>query len=163
MNEKQENLNELLSGFYDEQETDEFKKDLDSFDQMLGGGPVPSSQTIDDIKAAVAEKLSSSRQRNRIFTFRRIAVAGIILAIALIEMSINRQQPEVTEVGATVATAGLFGDGEMSQIISLTEQIEEIEDALLSVRLDESDTNGSESYLELEAELSEINGDFWKG
>ena len=65
MSKEQENLNELLSGFYDEQQADEFKNDLNSFDQMLGGGPAPSPQTIDGIKNAVTEKLASRRQRNR--------------------------------------------------------------------------------------------------
>lgn len=163
MSNENENLNELLSSFYDEQEANEFKNDLNSFDKMLDGGPVPSAQTIDAIKNAVAKKLSSHHQRNRFFTFRRIAVAAIVLLIALVGTNIDiRRDIYPDEPGVTLA-ADLFDESDSSQIALLTEQVEQIEDALLSVRLDEYDTYSSDSYSELETELNEINGDFWKG
>ncbi len=163
MSNENENLDELLSSFYDERKTNEFKNNLKSFEDMFDDSPVPSSQTIDSIKNAVAKKLLSSRHRNRIFTFRRIAVAAIILLIVLVEINMDSRQPEMPEVVISNITYDLFDESETSQIASLTEQIEQIEDALLSVRLDEYDTYTGDSYLELETVLSEINGNFWKG
>lgn len=162
MNNEHENLNELLSNFYDEQQADEFKDNLSSFDEMLSSAPAPSPQIIDDIKVVVAEKLSS-RKHNRFTVLPRIAVAAIVLLIAFAGLKIGSRQPVETAVMKTVTVAGLFDDADTAQILSLTEQIEQLEDELLSVRLDEYDPYKSDSYSELETELNEINGDFWKG
>lgn len=162
MNNENENLNELLSGFYDEQEINEFKNNLKSFDEMLNSNPAPSEQTIDGIKSAVAEKLSSHKHK-RFAVLQRIAVAAMVLLIAFAGLKTTNRQDEMAKVTEIVATTNLFDDGETSQITAITEQIEQIEDALLSVRLDEYDTYIGDSYTDLETELSEINGDFWKG
>ncbi len=162
MSNENENLDELLSSFYDERETNEFKNNLKSFEDMFGSGPVSSGGMIDEIKTAVAIKLSS-RKHNRSAVLRRIAVAAVIIIVGLagVKMGFRRDiSPDTSDVALT---AGLFDDGETSQITLLTEQIEQIEDALLSVRLDEYDSYGDDSYFELETELNEINGDFWKG
>jgi hypothetical protein len=162
MNENHENLNELLSSFYNEQEANEFKNDLNSFDKMLDDSAAPSSQMIDSIKSAVAKKLSSRKHRKYV-VLRPVAAAAIVLLIAFAGLKITSRQDSITEVAISNLTYDLFDESETSQIASLTEQIEQIEDALLSVRLDEYDSYGDDSYLELEAELNEINGDFWKG
>jgi hypothetical protein len=162
MSNEQENLNELLSSFYNEQESNDFKNDLNSLDQMLTDAPEPSAQTIDGIKNAVAEKLSSRRQRNRFLTIRRITVAAIVLVVALVGTNMDLRHDTYPDASG-IALADLFDESDSSQIALLTAQVEEIEDALLSVRLDEYDTYSSDSYSELETELNEINGDFWKG
>ena len=164
MSNENENLDELFSNFYAEQEADEFKNDLNSFDKMLGrcstSGPL--AETIDSIKDAVAFKLSS-RRHNKYAVLQPAAVAAIVLLIAFAGLKMNSRQDSTTEIAKSDVTYTLFDEGETSQLASLTEQIEQIEDALLSVRLDEYDTYTDDSYLELEMELSEINGNFWKG
>ena len=160
MSKEQENLNELLSSFYNEQEANEFKKNLDSFDAMLSECPTPSAQMINDIKCAVVQKLSTRKHSISVIS-RRMAMAAMIMLIAFAGLKMSNRQNEIKP--KNVLTADFFEDDETSQIALLTEEIEQIEDALLSVRLDEYDTFSGDSYFELETELSEINGDFWKG
>ena len=48
-------------------------------------------------------------------------------------------------------------------LATITAEIEQIESDLIAVQLGENSGNGSELLTELEMELMEINGDFWKG
>ena len=48
-------------------------------------------------------------------------------------------------------------------ITALTDQIDEIEASILAIRLGEKGSEGSTILTDLEMEMSEINGNFWKG
>lgn len=168
MNDKNENLDELLSDFYDQHQSSEFKNDLNSFQDLLDANtaPRPSLQTIDKIKSAIANKLVLSQKRRRYNFVRKFAIAAVVLMIAIagVKMVNRRPDGQIAEEGKAFA-GNIFDEQQFSQteIAVLTREVEQIEDSMLTIRLDEFDTYQSDSLFEIETELTEINGDFWKG
>jgi len=168
MTNKNENMDELLSGFYDRQEADEFKSELSSLQELLDADPAPrpSSQTIDKIKSAIADKLVLSQKRRRYNFVRKFAVAAVILMVAIAGLKMIDRSPErqIAE-GGKVLAANIFDEQQFSQveIAALTQEIEQIEDSMHAIRLDEFGAYQSNSFFEIDTELTEINGDFWKG
>ena len=168
MSNKNENLDDLLSGFYDQQQSSEFKNNLNSLQELLDADPAPrpSSQTIDKIKNAIADRLVLSQKRWRYNFVSKFAVAAVLLMVAIAGVKMIDQRPDgqIAERGKAFA-GNIFDEQQFSQaeISVLTREVEQIEDSMLTIRLDEFDTYQSDSFLEIETELTEINGDFWKG
>jgi negative regulator of sigma E activity len=168
MSDKNENMDDLLSDFYDQQQSGEFKNELNSLQELLDANPAPrpSSQTIDKIKSDVTDRIVLSQKSRRYNFVRKFAVAAVILMVAIAGVKMINQHParQIAESEKTF-TGSIFDEQQFSQteIAALTREVEQIEDSMLTIRLDEFDTYQSDSFLEIDTELTEINGDFWKG
>ena len=79
-------------------------------------------------------------------------------------MAAECSKGEDGESGKALA-GSIFDEQQFSQIeiAALTREVEQIEDSMLTIRLDEFGTYQSDSFFEIETELTEINGNFWKG
>jgi len=170
MTENNENLNELLSRFLDERQTHEAAEDIRAGEKLLASFSVPACDqaVINSIKEQIEVRLEArKRQKLASSMFYRVAVAAVIIVLAISGVKFfpeaNREQATVGKVGSGFIWDDEIGTGSDEQLTALTAQIDEIEASMLTIRLGENGVEGGMILTNLEMEMSEINGDFWKG
>ena len=165
----EENMDELLSKFFDKEQVSEIGRDIRLGDELLRShtSPKPDFGMIEQIKADIQSRLVRGRGSMRLL-FRKVAVAAMIICLAFASIRFIKQETEPASVPG--GWAHIWDDidtGSDSQLVSLRAEVEDIAERISDTRLDEY--NGEqESYLiELEMELEnnvvETNVDFWKG
>ncbi|HIJ66920.1 MAG TPA: hypothetical protein HPP87_01750 [Planctomycetes bacterium] len=170
MTENRENLDELLSRFFDEGKTHEAAEEIRAGEKLLASfsAPVCDQAVINNIKAKIRLQLKARKRRQLVRSvFDRVAVAAVIIVLAIAGV---RFFPASENRQTTTSKSGVdfnwddqsVGNG-YEQFAALTDQIEEIESSILAIRLGEYEAGSSMILTDLEAEMSEINGDFWKG
>ena len=175
MNKDNENLNDLLKNFFDEARAWQAKRDIESGQQLLSDHPAPGPDGLvtDSIKSRISARLDAHKQRRFHTIARRMAVAAVIVVLVMTGIRFNgyrdRRPADVTGPDKT-ALKNIWQEddaqdsaGRDSQLNVLTAQIDEIADSILSIRLDEHRSQQSDAFIEIETELLDINGDFWKG
>jgi hypothetical protein len=167
-----ENLRELLAGFMDAGSAKQTAEDIERGDVLLRQWSAP--QPADVVLAEVKKKISAAvKQRHRIALQRRIwAVAGVAAAIVIVSalaLTLSERQPaEKTTIKYAAAIPDRVWEGsditkDDADIVVLVAEVETIENELSATRLDDTGGNGSTAVGDLETELIEIGGDFWKG
>jgi hypothetical protein len=167
-----ENLKELFGQFLNSEEAQEATEDVRECEGIIRehAAPEPDSQLVADIKAEIGRALVDRRAN----AFKRIAykvaavAAAIIVAAAISVKLSDRGAGETKEVvTASIIPAAVWesddiavDDAELGTIVG---EIEEIEGDVLALELGENGGNGYEAIEELEVELEEIEGVFWKG
>jgi hypothetical protein len=170
MTENTENLDELLSRFLDEHESHVAAEDIRLGENLLASFsvPAPDAAVIEAIKVQIELRLRAQQKQRFIRSMaQKIAVAAIIIVVAMAGLKfLVEPGPEVGDV-SKVSQEFIWEDESEpagdEQLAVLTAQIDEVEADMLAIRLGE---NGGESNLlltDLEMEMIEINGDFWKG
>jgi len=170
MTENYENLDELLSRFLDKHQIHEAAEDIRLGEELLAsfGGPAPDKAVTDGIKTQIEVHLRVRRKQRLVRSmFYRVAVAAAIVVLAIAGARFfTGPEPKATGV-ASAAYASIWDDengpaGD-EQLAALITEIDEIEASMLAIRLGENGTEGGMILTDLEMEMSEINGDFWKG
>ncbi len=170
-NEKSENLKDLFAKFVDSERAEQAVKDIETAEQILQRYPAPEPDKVlvDSIKAEIT---SSLMHRSGVFrkTFYKttVAVAAVILigfvSVKLLIKILPISEPAAHEVRISAA---IWDSDDISaddvDLATLTAEIEQIKGELANLQIDESGENGYDRLTELELELIEINGDFWKG
>ncbi len=167
MNNEQENLRDLLSKFYSADEAEQVQEDILRGEQIIGDNraPEPDAELITDIKARVSDKLAE-REQHWAGRYARIAMAAAaVVAIGFGLFLMHSHKPAGT--GEVMAASGGIWESEDltvddASLAILVEDIEAIEDEIVSLMLGENGSEGT-STDEFEIELLEISGDFWKG
>jgi len=170
MTENYENLEELLSRFLDKHQIHEAAEDIRLGEELLAsfGGPAPDKAVIDGIKAQIEVSLEARKKRRLARSvFYRVAVAAAIVVLAIAGARFFTG-PERKATGVASAAYASIWDDENGpagdeQLAALITEIDEIEASMLAIRLGENGTEGGMILTDLEVEISEINGDFWKG
>jgi hypothetical protein len=169
MTENKENLEELLSNFFERAEAPEIKRDIESGDEIFSNHPTlePDEELINTIKSRISLELVRTRKLANLKKVlgRVAAVAAVIIAAALISMVFLSNG---TDDGLPLA-GDIWQDDILDQdpvLLALMTQVEEIADQIEQVRLDET---GQEDDFEVsqwqieELEMVANNTDFWKG
>ena len=168
MSEKNENLDELLGQFFDDKSSQEMRDDIRQGDKLLDGfsTPVVDENLIEVVKQRVqiAAREQHSKRTKRVF-YRTAAVAVLLFGVMLGMQTITNKN---TDTGPVLATAGadIWGDddfGQDSRWGILSAEIEELEGNIRNIRLDQPGEHDSVDVTELEMEMVEIAGGFWKG
>ena len=159
MTENNENLNELFSAFLDANSTEQAAGDIRAGDELLTGHsvPDPDSDVVANFKSDIRSQLS--RRRVRKIVLQRTAAAIVIIAsvsAVFISKTYGPAQP-------AVATASIWQDQTDEQVALLTEQIGDIETEMSIIRLGADGSGDSFDLAEIETEIDDINGNFWKG
>jgi len=170
MTENRENLDELLSRFLDEGQTHEAAEDIRAGEKLLVSFSAPACDqaVINSIKAQIEVHLEARKRQKLVRSmFYRVAVAAAIVVLAIAGVKFF-PEPERKATGvASAAYASIWDDesgtGSDEQLTALTAQIDEIEASMLAIKLGENGVEGGTILTDLEVEMSEINGDFWKG
>jgi hypothetical protein len=167
-----ENLKELLAGFMDAGSARQAEEDIEKGDELLchWSAPQPGENVLAEVKKKVA---ATVRQRHRIALQRRIwAAAGVAAAIVIVSalaLKLFEKQPvEQTALRYAAAIPERVWEGsditkDDADIVVLAAEVETIENELAGAQLNDTSGNGSTAVGDIETELIEIGGNFWKG
>jgi len=168
-----ENLKELFEKFLGAEQAEMAVEDVEKAEQILREHPVPAPDDalIANIKSEIAEAILP-RQVN---VFRRIPykMAVVAAAAVIVVASISVRLFDKSGGGpgrvtyAEMIPEALWESRDISadyvELATFAAEIEQIESEVLTLQLSENGGNGDRAVSELEMELIEIAGDFWKG
>jgi hypothetical protein len=170
--EKDENLRELLGKFFGADEAKEATEDIRKGEQILDerGAPGPDSELIADVKAEISRALAARKSnafRRAAYKIAAVAAAIIIVATISVKLSERGNGEAETVIGASIMPAAIWESEDIAvddaELGTFVGEIEELEGDVLALELGENGGNGYEAIEELEVELEEIEGVFWKG
>lgn len=168
MKNKKENLEKLLSELLSDDEAVKTMADIVAGDELIerSASPAPDAAIVRAIKSQVTSRLRLKKRR-RFVRRRSEAVAAAVLVIGvLLGLVFMQSQPKNGIAlnfdiwgGSTAEAAEI--DSEYAMMVG---EIEEIEASLLSIRLDEDDSERNHLLgIEIEIETLGMEGSFWKG
>jgi hypothetical protein len=171
-NSGKENLRQLLAAFLDADSARRAAEDIEKGDELLRAYPAP--QPGEKVLAEVNRRVVEAVRRRRSIALRHkvLAVAGVAAAIVVLSAVALRffagqpvKQPSARY--ATVIPQRIWEGGDITtddpDIAVLTAEVETIENELQALLADDDGSNNSVTVGDLEMELIEIGGDFWKG
>lgn len=168
----QENLTELFRKFFDATQTESCIEDIQKAEQILRENPAPEPDNllVANIKAEIAVRLPVRRaELSRRRTYRVVAAAASIIVLAAVSLQLfdkNDDGPGGTAYASLIPTAIWESDdiaADDANLAVFVAEIEQIKDEVLTLESGEDTSNGDSTLAELEMELIEIEGDFWKG
>jgi hypothetical protein len=167
-----ENLKELLAGFMDEATAREAAQDIEKGDELFRSNPAP--QPSEALLAEVRTKMMLAAKRRQVITLhRRIWAAAGVAAAIIITLAVTLKLLESRPIGqadvkyASATPNSIWGSDDTSaddpDITVLAAEVESIKNELSGVQPAENGDTGGTDIGDLETELIETNGDFWKG
>lgn len=168
----EENLKELFEKLVGGEQAEQAVEDIQKGERILRSQPAPepASELIANIKAEIATSLQHKKENTfRRTAYKTMAVAAAFILVAVISVKLFEKEKGELERLAVVSTIPkTVWDSECladdsADSATLIAEVEQIESDLLAMQLGENGGNGHEAVTELEMELIEINGDFWKG
>jgi len=163
-----ENLKELLAGFMDEVSAREAAQDIEKGDELFRANPAP--QPSEALLAEVRTKMMlAARRRQAVTLHRRIwamaaVAAAIMITLAAAVKLYDKQPIEQTQVKYASAIWGSEDTAaDDTDLTVIAAEVESIENELSGVQLTENTNAQSTDIGDLETELIETSGDFWKG
>lgn len=166
MDENKENLKELLSGLVDEKEASQMAGDVAVGDAILDqfDAPKPDAAVLSGIKKQIASRLWMRKRRRFVRRTSEAAVAAV-LVVGVILGALIMQKTHEPGVAMNLA---IWGEATDDMAVSdpeyalLLGELEEIESSLLMIRLDE-DNYEEDMLFDVEMEMLDMDGNFWKG
>lgn len=160
----QENLKALFEGFMNAREADEATEQVRRGEQLLreNAAPQPRPELLAQIKAQVGSALAARKSQGPMrIAYKVAAAAAVVVTLSAISIWLvgdNGAREKLPEIpwGQNLAA-------EDADLATLSAEIEQIEGEFVALQLGENGTNGHIDVAELELELMDINGDFWKG
>ena len=167
MKKNNENMEELIKQFFDEEISSQVHADIQRGDELLSGckSPEPDESLIADIKLKLQAAVEHRRSKRVVRAFYRTAAAAMILFGIMVGVQFfNNNDITINGTGVT-ASAGIWGDDEsqISRFDVLTAEIDELEGNLINIRLGELEEQEAQDVTDLEMEVIELAGGFWKG
>ncbi len=167
-----ENIEELFGKFLSDQDARRAAEDIQKAEEILREHPAPepAGELLADINSKIAEALSAEKAKTRKLTAYRVAaVAAAIIILVAIGVRFFEEGPAETQspVTITLIQQAIWESEDISadqaELALLTDELEQIEGEILALRLGEDGGESSREFIELEMELTDIGGDFWKG
>ncbi len=168
---EKDDLQGLFERFMDSREAEQAAEDVRRGEELLEGNaaPQPSGELTAEIKGQIEKALSQRYTPIQIAYRTAVAAAAAVVILAVISVELfERGGIETADIGrASAIPAAVWGSDDIAaddaELAVLTDEIEEIESEIAALVLGENGVNGVIDTTELEMELMEINGDFWKG
>lgn len=164
MTENNENLNDLLSNFFDDQQRAELRNNIRLGDELFEANPAasPSAELIDSIKQRISSRLTMRRYLLLAAkTFKITAAAVIVIFLAVNVKLFVRTDTSI--LSPLVASLWEDETRDSSTISILAAEMEDVESDMLNIRLNEYNNTVGSDVDDLEEEIIELCGDFWKG
>jgi len=168
-----ENFEDLLGQFYDPAQAKQIADNIRKGERILRANPAPepSQSLIAEIKAKAARKLQQRQTTaRRSALVRAAAIAAIFVLLAWpaaryfkpAGLTDKTRTPPVAMISHQIweSTDIIEDDPDLA---SLNRGLEDISKSLLSARLDEQAHSNGRAVADIEADLIEIETDFWKG
>ena len=160
---KNENIDNLLSQFFSPEKAEQIKNDIAQGEQLFDGyrAPQPQEYIINRIKL----NISRNRRHTGILQVlvKTIAVAAVVLVASYLLLQDSARQNPVNNSLSTYQAALTQTDNNIS---TLEKEIELLNGEVIAVRLGEDNgTNGqlSERIGNVETEIIDTENFFWKG
>lgn len=156
-----ENLNELVARFYPPEQAAQVEKNIRKGDEIIASGCRFSADpaVIGDIKKAISARLTTNRRRRMNTTSLRTAVAAMIAIVAFVGIrDIVHQGGSLTTSGFAVAS--FWGKDATASMIA--DELDDIEYTIVSVNLDELETESDITIDSLELEIIKADNAFWR-
>jgi hypothetical protein len=168
---EREDLEELFGRFLGPEEARTAAEDIRRGEEIIGKNLAPQvpEELVAEIKSEVAAALAHKKASAFVKrVYAAVAGAAAVIIVAVISAVFFESADEAERVAATwVLPEAIWESDDLAQddaeLAVLTAEIEDIEGDLLAVELGENGGNGQIDSTELEMELTEINGSFWKG
>jgi len=169
----QENLKELLATFFSADEVEKCNEDFRRAEQIFHEHPAPKPDDtlITNIKATITARLDSHRaKRMRRLLYEAAGIAAAIVILAIVSLQ-SFEEPD-SQPWNGIGTASLLPSAiwesediaaDDADLAIFTAEIEQIENEVHTLQSGEEPGENESAITELEMELAEINGDFWKG
>lgn len=167
-----ENIEELFGKFLSDEDARRAAEDIQKAEEILREHPAPepAGELLADINSKIAEALSAEKAKTRKLTAYRVAaVAAAIIILVAIGVRFFEKGPAETQTPVTITLIqqAIWESEDISadqaELALLTNELEQIEGEILALRLGEDGGESSREFIELEMELTDIGGDFWKG
>ncbi|MBN2457443.1 MAG: hypothetical protein JXB29_13075 [Sedimentisphaerales bacterium] len=166
-----ENIKQLFQRFLAAEEAKEAAEDIHRGDEILrkNTAPGPDEKVIENIKLNVKGKLLDSRGgvvRRRLYGAACVAAAGIILTVLIIKIPRTGRDSQKGATASAITSAIWESDRlveDDKDLSNLSLEVQQIEKEFLALRLGEQSEYQQTELGDLEVEMMEINGDFWKG
>jgi hypothetical protein len=171
-NENNENLKDLVGQFFNAEEAGRVVEDVREGERIVReyGAPEPDKRLIADIKGEVGRALGERKSkafRRAVYKVAAVAAAIVIVAAISVKLSERGNGEAETVAAASMIPAAVWESDDIAvddiELGTIVGEIEELEGDLLALELGENGGNAYEIIEELEAELEEIEGVFWKG
>jgi hypothetical protein len=164
MNEKKENLNELLSGLVGAEEAAQTAEDIAAGDAIIErfDSPLPDEAVVSAIKKKIGSRLWLKRQQRVVRRTSEMAVAAVLVVAVLIAAVFIQKRQERGIVYGPERPVYREWEQDMSnadEYSLLSAQVAEIESSILSIGLDE-DNEQRDVLFDLEIEVLEL-GNGW--
>ena len=167
----EENLKELFEKFVAGEQAEKAVEDIRKGEQILRDNPtpLPSDELIAGIKSEIAISLLHRREnafRKTIYKVAAVAAAVIVLTAISIKFLEKGEKPRKMYTASIIPTAIWESDDIVADdvdLATLTAEVEQVADEVLSLRTGGNGGNGQSAVMELEIELKKIESDFWKG
>lgn len=171
---KQENLKELFEKFFSAEEAQKHLEEVRQAERIIEQypAPEPDDMLIANIKAEIAMRLPAKRVHiyNRP-AYRIASIAAAIIIIAAVGLKMFNFNKDTTipprQVAGPIIPASIWDSQDITiddtDLANFATQIDQIESDLLAVQNGEDGFDGDNAIMELEVQLMETEGDFWKG
>lgn len=168
-----ENVEELFGEFLPDQDARQVAEDIQKAEEILREHPAPepAGELLADINLKIDEALSAEKPKTyKLITYRMAAVAAAIIILVAIGVKFFEKGP--AEIQPPVITVELIQQAiwdsedisaDQAEMALLAGEVEQIESEILTLRLGEDGGEGDRESVELEMELMDTGGDFWKG
>lgn len=168
----EENLKELFEKFFGAEQAAKAAEDVYKAEQIFHEHPAPEpdDMLIANIKAKIALNLQPLRVK--VFTkivYKTAAIAAAILIVAAIALNLLEKDKDYRSaqiIPASIIPRAIWDSDDIAaddiDLVTYTTEIEQIKDELRTLQLGKGDANGDAEVMELEMNLMEIEGDFWK-
>ncbi|MCK5473533.1 MAG: hypothetical protein KAI59_05825 [Planctomycetes bacterium] len=169
MNNKEENIKDLFGKFFGSEEIEKAMKDFQKADEILAQNPSPQPDEIliTKIKAQMNHALLQRKTNTfRKMAYKMAAVAAVIIIAATVSIkTFENYNTKPQQTAYSINTQENIWEDENAnpQTLTLAEEIKQVEQDMIALRLDENNGNGEIITTQLEMELVEIESDFWKG
>jgi len=156
-----ENLNDLIAGFYDSEEVAGIIEDIRVGDEIIASGDrlVPDSAVVSGIKRNISKQLKARQVRRKRMTSMRTAVAAMLAIVAFLGIRGMLHQGTVPPLNHNVSRS--FFWGEDAQASNMTFELDDIDDAIISISLGEEEAESDDSFDNLELEIMETDDSLW--
>lgn len=156
-----ENLDKLIANFFDGEDASVIKEDIRIGDEIIASGDrlVPDAAVVSGIKRDISKRLRARQGRRMRMTPLRTAVAAMIVLVGFMGV-----RTMVHQGGSPLphnVSRGFFW-GEDATASSIGFELDEIGDAIISIRLGEVETESDDIIESLELELMADGGGFWR-
>jgi len=155
-----ENLDKLIANFFDGEDASVIKEDIRIGDEIIASGDrlVPEAAVVSGIKRDISKRLISRQGRRMHMNSLRAAVAAMIVLVGF--MGIRTIVHQGTALPPNVSRGFFWGEDATASSIGF--ELDEIDNAIISISLGEHETESHDILESLELEIMADGGGFWR-